>query len=273
MATVDFGSNDEFIPTDDEMEFPTYRPSLCTPRHSERRHGTAMSCPNGALNAATEESWSRSGAVGPGLLALPLPMVFGWPSFPLSMATGHGNPGAIVLASSGGPGFPVDIAFAAGSTPQLDTPPLEDNSMSREIREEEDWIAWNERYRLLSRRPLYTHPVDRAMYDDLASVGSGELFDSSSDDSLFSDSDSSVGDQLNEDDFMLPEALLSLCPEVICPDDSTATCSICLEGYGEQRSVRGITECGHHFHSACLERWLRRREICPNCRGKVAPHR
>jgi hypothetical protein len=29
--------------------------------------------------------------------------------------------------------------------------------------------------------------------------------------------------------------------------------------------------CGHGFHGACAERWLREEGVCPVCRAKVDP--
>lgn len=52
------------------------------------------------------------------------------------------------------------------------------------------------------------------------------------------------------------------------PADAASDCSICLERCG---AGGGLTQlrCGHVFHSACLQRWLRSRADCPYCRATV----
>jgi len=42
------------------------------------------------------------------------------------------------------------------------------------------------------------------------------------------------------------------------------TCAICLE------VARDQTACGHHFHVACLAKWLRKCTTCPVCRRTVS---
>ncbi|KAF8758117.1 hypothetical protein HU200_010715 [Digitaria exilis] len=47
-------------------------------------------------------------------------------------------------------------------------------------------------------------------------------------------------------------------------------CSICLERCGGEEDGRlALLRCGHVFHSACLDRWLRSRGDCPYCRATV----
>lgn len=44
-----------------------------------------------------------------------------------------------------------------------------------------------------------------------------------------------------------------------------AACSICLEEYVDGDSLR-ILMCQHHFHTACVDEWLRGSQVCPTCR-------
>ncbi|KAL0907178.1 hypothetical protein M5K25_025726 [Dendrobium thyrsiflorum] len=51
-------------------------------------------------------------------------------------------------------------------------------------------------------------------------------------------------------------------------------CSVCLvdyeeEGEEEDKALRLLQECGHLFHAACVDPWLRRRRTCPVCRSLV----
>jgi len=46
----------------------------------------------------------------------------------------------------------------------------------------------------------------------------------------------------------------------------TATCSICLEDLDRGMS---IDQCGHVFHSECLDAWLSEHKSCPMCRVNI----
>lgn len=43
------------------------------------------------------------------------------------------------------------------------------------------------------------------------------------------------------------------------------SCSICQEEYGEEDET-GELDCGHFFHSHCIEQWLVRKNSCPICK-------
>ena len=52
------------------------------------------------------------------------------------------------------------------------------------------------------------------------------------------------------------------CTQMKIPEK--ATCSICLN------EVFAIPmECGHVFHTKCINKWLEQNKTCPNCRCKV----
>ncbi|GAV73906.1 zf-RING_2 domain-containing protein [Cephalotus follicularis] len=44
------------------------------------------------------------------------------------------------------------------------------------------------------------------------------------------------------------------------------SCSICQEDYEEEDEL-GTLDCGHSFHIACIEQWLRCKNICPICKS------
>ncbi|XP_061358248.1 putative RING-H2 finger protein ATL21A [Gastrolobium bilobum] len=48
------------------------------------------------------------------------------------------------------------------------------------------------------------------------------------------------------------------------PDDKT--CPICLSEYIPKETVKTIPECGHCFHSQCIDEWLPLNASCPICR-------
>ncbi|KAK7274613.1 hypothetical protein RIF29_15709 [Crotalaria pallida] len=43
-------------------------------------------------------------------------------------------------------------------------------------------------------------------------------------------------------------------------------CVICLADYKEQELLRIIPKCGHSFHLACIDLWLKKQSTCPVCR-------
>jgi hypothetical protein len=52
-------------------------------------------------------------------------------------------------------------------------------------------------------------------------------------------------------------------------DDKT-TCAVCLTEYADGDELRRLPECGHAFHRACVDQWLRQRPSCPICRTPPA---
>jgi hypothetical protein len=44
-----------------------------------------------------------------------------------------------------------------------------------------------------------------------------------------------------------------------------ASCSVCLEDISRGQPARAL-RCGHAFHRACIDRWLRSSRVCPVCR-------
>ncbi|PUZ68448.1 hypothetical protein GQ55_2G029800 [Panicum hallii var. hallii] len=50
-----------------------------------------------------------------------------------------------------------------------------------------------------------------------------------------------------------------------------ACCPVCLDNYGDSDVVRVLPDCGHLFHRACVDPWLRQRPTCPVCRTSPLP--
>lgn len=46
-----------------------------------------------------------------------------------------------------------------------------------------------------------------------------------------------------------------------------ATCAVCLEDAAAEDAAK--LPCGHEFHRACIDQWLRRSGVCPVCRHVV----
>ncbi|GJN09221.1 hypothetical protein PR202_ga27206 [Eleusine coracana subsp. coracana] len=45
-----------------------------------------------------------------------------------------------------------------------------------------------------------------------------------------------------------------------------AECAICLSEFEAKEEVRVLPPCGHGFHVACVDIWLRAHSSCPSCR-------
>ncbi|KAL6603355.1 hypothetical protein ACP70R_043716 [Stipagrostis hirtigluma subsp. patula] len=52
-----------------------------------------------------------------------------------------------------------------------------------------------------------------------------------------------------------------------CP---ATECAICLAEFAEGEELRVLPRCGHGFHVACVDAWLRTRATCPSCRAAIA---
>lgn len=50
-----------------------------------------------------------------------------------------------------------------------------------------------------------------------------------------------------------------------------ARCPICILKLSKEESVREIGDCGHVFHSECLEAWLKVKPQCPVCKMELKP--
>uniref|UniRef100_A0A0D9VGL0 RING-type E3 ubiquitin transferase n=1 Tax=Leersia perrieri TaxID=77586 RepID=A0A0D9VGL0_9ORYZ len=46
-------------------------------------------------------------------------------------------------------------------------------------------------------------------------------------------------------------------------------CPVCLEEYEAKDVVRVLPACGHAFHVACIDAWLRQHATCPVCRASL----
>ncbi|KAL2346154.1 hypothetical protein Fmac_000154 [Flemingia macrophylla] len=45
-----------------------------------------------------------------------------------------------------------------------------------------------------------------------------------------------------------------------------ADCAICLTEFATGDEIRVLPQCGHGFHVACIDGWLRSHSSCPSCR-------
>ena len=68
-----------------------------------------------------------------------------------------------------------------------------------------------------------------------------------------------------------PDAALPVLPVSSFRRDETEkneSCSICIEGFKQDDLVSTLS-CGHHYHSSCINEWLRKTLHCPLCRSPV----
>lgn len=55
--------------------------------------------------------------------------------------------------------------------------------------------------------------------------------------------------------------------------ESVSMCSICLEDFTINESVRKLTECCHCFHDDCILTWIescKTSKTCPMCRAQLS---
>ncbi|KAE8784442.1 RING-H2 finger protein ATL2A [Hordeum vulgare] len=50
---------------------------------------------------------------------------------------------------------------------------------------------------------------------------------------------------------------------------SSSECAVCLAEFADGEAVRVLPGCGHGFHVACVDAWLRTRATCPSCRAAI----
>lgn len=51
-------------------------------------------------------------------------------------------------------------------------------------------------------------------------------------------------------------------------DPDHSSCAVCLADYADGDKLRHLP-CGHHFHTKCADRWLRRNKRCPLCMQSI----
>ncbi|XVF01533.1 hypothetical protein REPUB_Repub04eG0097100 [Reevesia pubescens] len=49
-------------------------------------------------------------------------------------------------------------------------------------------------------------------------------------------------------------------------------CSVCLNEFEEDETVRLLPKCSHAFHIPCIDTWLRSHTNCPMCRAPIVPN-
>ncbi|PWA53197.1 hypothetical protein CTI12_AA443070 [Artemisia annua] len=58
--------------------------------------------------------------------------------------------------------------------------------------------------------------------------------------------------------------------KLILLDKMEEDCSICLEEFKENQTIRTLI-CCHEFHVDCIETWLYQKNVCPLCRNIPLP--
>ncbi|KAK8805607.1 hypothetical protein WA158_002263 [Blastocystis sp. Blastoise] len=61
-------------------------------------------------------------------------------------------------------------------------------------------------------------------------------------------------------------------PDYSLDDHKDNECMICLNLIEDDDYIYNL-ECGHAFHCECLEKWYRRRAICPLCKQQLKAHK
>ncbi|CAA7035709.1 unnamed protein product [Microthlaspi erraticum] len=65
----------------------------------------------------------------------------------------------------------------------------------------------------------------------------------------------------------LPRDLVDKIPKIkITPKNNKDSCSVCLQDFQLDETVRSLPHCHHMFHLPCIDNWLIRHGSCPMCR-------
>jgi len=70
--------------------------------------------------------------------------------------------------------------------------------------------------------------------------------------------------QLLENGDIIPDIDLVLC-------GINHECSICIDNIEPELLIYDL-DCVHYFHPECLEKWIKLRQVCPNCTREI-PHK
>lgn len=46
-------------------------------------------------------------------------------------------------------------------------------------------------------------------------------------------------------------------------------CFICMEKYKLSEYKRELPNCKHYYHKKCIDKWLKKKATCPNCRDEL----
>ncbi|KAK4852169.1 hypothetical protein QYF36_021628 [Acer negundo] len=53
------------------------------------------------------------------------------------------------------------------------------------------------------------------------------------------------------------------------PNTSATDCAVCLGEFEEGEMLKQLPNCGHGFHSCCIDTWLESHSNCPLCRSHI----
>ncbi|KAK3206188.1 hypothetical protein Dsin_020234 [Dipteronia sinensis] len=53
------------------------------------------------------------------------------------------------------------------------------------------------------------------------------------------------------------------------PNTSATDCAVCLGEFEEGEMLKHLPNCGHGFHSCCIDTWLESHSNCPLCRSNI----
>ncbi|KAF8661785.1 hypothetical protein HU200_056739 [Digitaria exilis] len=66
------------------------------------------------------------------------------------------------------------------------------------------------------------------------------------------------------------DRLVASLPTAFVARGAGEECAVCIAELRDGEEARALPRCGHRFHAACVEAWLRRRHTtCPLCRASV----
>ncbi|XP_043688955.1 probable E3 ubiquitin-protein ligase ZFP1 [Telopea speciosissima] len=70
--------------------------------------------------------------------------------------------------------------------------------------------------------------------------------------------------------YVSPAACINLEDEPLGTDQEAETCVICQDEFENMDKI-GTLQCGHEYHTKCIRKWLRVKNVCPICKISALP--
>ncbi|XP_055802246.1 E3 ubiquitin ligase BIG BROTHER-related-like [Solanum dulcamara] len=112
----------------------------------------------------------------------------------------------------------------------------------------------------------YRIQVPQPILDD---TYSNEIEDEEEEDAINEFVDQDMSEYFETSTYYVP-SVMDIDVNEIADDEDEEACAICLLEYKDEDTIATL-QCGHEFHTECINKWLQRKKACPFCRASVLP--